>query len=144
MYKLAFLVFLAAAASWDLIKREIPLWVYLAGAVMAVATRRLEWITADGLLSMGIGGGLLFLALISREQIGPGDGAFFLVSGMFLECRINAALFFYGLMLCSIYCLWIEVYGHIRYRGKSVRKMTVPFLPFLVPVGIWLMAGGSG
>lgn len=144
MHKLAFLIFLTAAASWDLIKREIPLWVYIGGVVMAVLTRRLEWATADGMLSIGIGGCLLFLALISRDRIGKGDGVFFLVSGMYLECRMNAVLFFYGLMLCSIYCLWMEVYGHIRSRHKEMRNMTVPFLPFLVPVGIWLIAGGSG
>ena len=144
MYKLAFLIFLTAAASWDLLKREIPLGVYLAGVVMAILTRKLEWVTADGLLSVGIGGLLLLLSLISREHIGRGDGVFFLVSGMFLEWRINAALFFYGLMLCSIFCLWTEVYGQRKHRNKKAQKITVPFLPFLVPVGIWLMAGGSG
>ena len=146
MYKLAFLIFLMAAAFWDLIKKEIPLWIYVAGAVMAVMTRRLEWVTVDGMLSIGIGGGLFLLALISRERIGKGDGVFFLVSGMFLESRMNAALFFYGLMLCSVYCLWMEAYGHIgrRNRYRELRKTTVPFLPFLVPVGIWLITGGSG
>lgn len=142
MYKIAFLVFLATAAGWDLMKKEIPLWVYVGGVVMAVATRGFSWVSADGFLSIGVGGCLLLLAMVSSGRIGTGDGAFFLVSGLYLESRVNAVLFFYGLMLCSVYCLWLGVYGRIRH--KKVRDLAIPFLPFLIPIGVWLMTGGSG
>ena len=142
MYKLAFILFLLLAAAWDLLKKEVPLGLYLCGALLAVLTRGFGWLTADGCFSIGIGIGLLFLTLVSGGRIGAGDGMFFLVSGMYLECRVNAALFFYGLMLCCIYCLWAGVYSRIKYQ--QIQNKTVPFLPFLVPVGVWLTTGGGG
>lgn len=142
MYKLAFLVFLLTAAGWDLVKKEIPLWVYVGGAVSGLVTQGITLVTADRFLSIGVGGFLLLLAMVSRRRIGTGDGVFFLVSGLYLESRLNAALFFYGLMLCSIYCLLLSVYCWSKHQ--TIQNQAIPFLPFLIPAGVWLMAGGAG
>ena len=85
-----------------------------------------------------IGGGifLLILGQITDGGIGEGDGWFFIVTGFFLEPTENFMLFLSGLIFCSVYSLAYMAASFIG--GVCVRQKRLPFLPFLLPVGLWL------
>ena len=149
MCKIVYLSFLMLAAGWDLKVKEIPLWVYGLGLGAVPLVRGYDYLVfsrgffnRDLVLSMAVGAVLLFLSVISREAVGFGDGVFFLVSGMYLEYRETVALFLSGLVLCGVFCLAAGAVGVIRHR--SMRSQTVPFIPFLVPMGIWMVINQGG
>ncbi|MEG7531863.1 MAG: prepilin peptidase [Hungatella sp.] len=137
-------VFLCLTAGLDLKNKQIPVWIfYLFEAVGAVAVlaqigsmKRSELLGHAIGISMGLA--LLWLNRISNHEIGEGDGWFFLVSGLYLTWQENLSLLCYGLLLSSIYSLALVLWG--RWKGCSVRKWTIPFLPFVWPVGIWVMS----
>ena len=91
---------------------------------------------SETLLAMLPGAVLLLFSRITAGKIGEGDGWFFVVSGLFLSWREAAVLFLSGLMLCGGYGLFVLAAGAAG--GKDMRKKRLPFLPFLLPGGIWL------
>lgn len=140
-----FVCFLLTAAGQDLKRKSVELWIYLVFGGLALAYliygsavcgKQIEW----GSLASGVcvGLGLLGCGMVCQGAIGMGDGCFFLVSGLMLGFWNNLALLLYGLLCCSVYCLGFLTWNRIRYQ-RNVRKETVPFLPFLVPAGIWLV-----
>lgn len=91
-----------------------------------------------GLLSSAaVGIFLLILGQITDGGIGEGDGWFFIVTGFFLEPAENFMLFLSGLIFCSVYSLAYMAASFIG--GVGVRQKRLPFLPFLLPVGLWLV-----
>ena len=91
-----------------------------------------------GLLSSAaVGTFLLILGQITDGGIGEGDGWFFIVTGFFLEPAENFMLFLSGLIFCSVYSLAYMAASFIG--GVGVRQKRLPFLPFLLPVGLWLV-----
>lgn len=140
-----FLLFLLVAAGQDMRRKSVELWTYLAfgaGALLAMGYRwaatgqALDW--GSLLCSLCLGFGLLGCGILWRDAVGLGDGCFFLVSGLMLGFWENLALLCYGMLLCSMYCLGLLVWNQVRYH-RDATKYTVPFLPFLVPVGIWIV-----
>ena len=103
------------------------------GSLMGIWEHR-NWL--DWVLSCGIGVLLLGMAHVSGGGIGEGDGWFFVVTGMFLQWKENLWLFLSGLLFCFVWCLPLAVLTVVR-NGKG-RKREIPFLPFLLPGGIWL------
>ena len=85
------------------------------------------------LLSSGIGLALLLLSKYTNGGIGEGDGWFFTVSGLYISWQDNLQLFLSGLLLCFGVCL--IVFGRSVLQ-KQTQKITLPFLPFLLPAGI--------
>ena len=132
-----FLCFLLIAAGQDLHKKSVAVWVYLLfGSLALVGQSWNQW--GDLLCGACPGLAMLGISMLWKDQVGTGDGCFFLVSGLMLGFWQNMALLCYGLFLCSGYCLVKLVWNQILNR-KNVGKQTVPFLPFLVPVGVWLL-----
>lgn len=140
-----FLLFLLVAAGRDLKKKSVEIWIYLIFGIWALLDIGYCWVVMGQQIDCGnlfsslcLGLGLLGCGILWRDAVGLGDGCFFLVSGLLLGFWENLALLCYGMLLCSLYCLgyliWNQVYCH-----RNVRKDTVPFLPFLVPVGIWIV-----
>ena len=152
MEQWVFGMFLAVAAGQDLKKKQVDIWVYFlfGGLALAVAAMRqlvgnigYQWMEHLG----GICIGLLLsgLGIISRGGIGIGDGCFFLVSGMMLKFQESMMLLCYGTLLCGLYCLIYLVWRRFHAEGLvGVRKQIVPFLPFLIPPGMWLVMYGGG
>lgn len=135
----AFLVFLISAAWQDIRHRSISVWIYwifggLAGLFLMTGVGMWEFEIAGAVM---IGVVLLLVGRWSSWSIGAGDGWFFVIAGIYLGFWANLALLFYGLFLCGFYCLGMVVWGWI-YR-IDVRKMKIPFLPFLLPAGIWII-----
>ncbi len=137
VYKSLFGIFLLAAAWEDVREKAVSVWVFegaaIAGAIMALLQGEMG---AERLLSCMVGAGLLFLSRLTSEAIGIGDGCFFAVSGLYLSAVMNLKLLIFGSLLNGIFCGGMYVFGLLR--GKDVKKKTVPFLPFLVPVWIGL------
>lgn len=150
MERWIFGIFLAVAAGQDLKKRRVDLWIYgvFGGlAFLLAADRQLRGITGFqwqeyiGGISLGLM--LLGVGMISRGSVGMGDGLFFLISGMILKLPENMLLLSYGLLLCGLYSLGYLVWLRFRSIGiRTMRTQMIPFLPFLVPPGIWLLAAG--
>lgn len=71
---------------------------------------------------------------VTEGGVGEGDAWFFLVTGLFLNVWEVVALLISGLFFCSIFCLSMAVSMGVQ-RSRYRR---VPFLPFLLPVGLWI------
>lgn len=138
--KLVLLLFLAIAAWQDFKKLSIKLWVYIVFGMLGFCINFLQHDsqTTTVLFSCIFPGFfLLLLHKVSRGTIGAGDGWFFIVSGLFLNIKENLYLLCYGLLLCSFWCVILVIWGMVK--GISMRNCRIPFLPFLFPVGIWLV-----
>lgn len=138
--------FMGVTAVVDIIRREIPGWMFLAGGIAGVAGRVASnmagmtggvtiWQIAGGIAaSMAVGIVLLAISYIVSGAIGAGDGWFFAVTGLYVPWNVNLGLLFYGLILCCIYGSILTVWGAVK--GISVRKKKIPFLPFVAAAGI--------
>lgn len=143
-------MFLAVAAGQDLKKKQVDIWIYFLFGGLALAAAAMQQLVGnDGYQWMEhLGGmciGLLLsgLGIISRGSIGIGDGCFFLVSGMILKFQESMMLLCYGTLFCGLYCLVYLVWRRFHSdRIAGVRKHIVPFLPFLIPPGVWLVLDG--
>lgn len=140
-----FLLFLLVAAGRDLKKKSVEIWIYIIFGIWALLDMGYRWVVMGQQIDCGnlfsslcLGFGLLGCGILWRDAVGLGDGCFFLVSGLLLGFWENLALLCYGMLLCSLYCLGYLIWNQVYYR-RNVRKDTVPFLPFLVPVGIWIV-----
>ena len=91
------------------------------GSSLMLPTQKLT----DLLLGAGIGAVLLLAAWVSREEIGYGDGAMLMASGIFLGFWRNVELFLTALMLIVPAALFGLI---VKHRRKDYR---MPFLPFL-------------
>ena len=132
-----FLATLCLAAATDLKSRTISKGFLLIFMLLGILWRLFsERPFSETLLAMLPGAVLLFFSRITAGEIGEGDGWFFVVSGLFLNWREAAVLFLSGLMLCGVYGLFVLAAGAAC--GKDMRKKRLPFLPFLLPGGIWL------
>lgn len=139
-----FLLYLVTAAGQDLKRKSVELWVYagfggwalLSLGFQLVAGEQVAWGNLFSSLCLGLG--LIGCGLLWHRAIGVGDGCFFLVSGLMLGFWENLALLCYGMLLCSLYCLVLAVWNQVLYH-RDMRRHTVPFLPFLVPVGFWIV-----
>ena len=74
---------------------------------------------------MLIGGGMLFLAGISQESIGFGDGWLFVATGVYLGFWKNFVLLFGSLLLAGIFSIFCLV---LKKRKKDDRVAMAPFV----------------
>ncbi len=156
---MAVLLFLGAAASYDWKYKEIPRWIYLAGGIEAILWRTAElfnldfWMGSESwmvflhgnntkltlweiVLGAMVGVVLLLISRAAEGEIGAGDGMLFLVTGIYMGFWKNVVLFLGSLVLCSICGIGYLVVKKIRWHeGK---RMELPFLPFVLPMGMWL------
>lgn len=142
MKEMLFLIFLAVAAWQDMRDKEIDAWLY-------VVFGGLIWfgkLCFDGPVELwqeavnavpGIA--LVLLSRLSGGAVGEGDGWFFVVAGVALGVWNAVALFFMSLFLCCLWCAGMAVWGWRR--RISVRRKTVPFLPFVLPAVLWILRG---
>ena len=136
--KILFVIFLLAAAWEDGREKAVSLWLFKAAGVAGVILALLQGdMGGERLLSYTVGLGLLLLSQLTGEAIGIGDGCFFVVSGLYLSALVNLKLLIYGIFLNGIVCGGMYVWS--RLKGRDVRKKSVPFLPFLVPVWIGMV-----
>lgn len=102
----------------------IPITAGIAGLILHLLYQ--EHTLLEILLGAGMGGIMVLIALVSRENIGIGDGVMLMVSGVFLGARKNLELLFCALMLVGAAALFLIVVK------KKRRDYRMPFLPFLL------------
>lgn len=141
--------FLMTAAIQDFRKKQVDIWVYLVfGALGAVwVGYRMIWYGEmyqffDHATSCSLGFGLLGVSMMSRGEIGCGDGCFFLVSGILLGFWENLLLLLWGSLCCGLFCL-VLIAGDMVRQKKACRR-SVPFLPFVALPGLLMTAGHMG
>ena len=145
MIKILFGSFLFLSAWYDLREKRIPVRLFVAFGVIGIAGMICSW-GEDGnksavwltfLLALLPGSALLALTAFTKGAIGAGDGCFFLVSACYLSLSKLLFLLFQGLLFCSALSLGMTVWGVAS--GVNVRKIRLPFLPFLFPAWIWML-----
>lgn len=157
-----FTVFLFFSAGCDWRTKKIPVWMFKAfGWVGMVFVFWRFWERADSLQREGAsaaafltmlftvglavfpGGLLLFLSRVAKGAIGAGDGWFFLIAALYLS-GAEVWILFLGGLLCSGFGS-LYVLGRELSRGRSARKSSLAFLPFLIPVwlGMLFLKAGS-
>lgn len=119
---------LALCSAEDIKKKRIRLNPLLAFGILGIFFHMLWRMQSIGdlLLGMTVGVVLLFLSVLTGGKIGMGDAVLLIVTGIYLGLRQNLELFFYGLIMCSMWAL-----GLLILRKKS-RKDSIPFVPFLL------------
>ena len=121
------LLFLLFSSFLDIRKREISIPVTLlfglAGVVYSVRTGRTM---TDYLIPLGIGILILGGSVLTRGQVGMGDGWMLLALGCMLrmECYIQMACI--GLLLAAAYS------GVLMLVFRKNRKTEIPLVPFLL------------
>lgn len=132
---LLFFAFWCVAAWQDLRMKSVSIWVFIIFGIAALLVRR--EICLDMIFSAGIGAALFGAGILSQGAVGEGDSMFFIISGLYLPAVDNCLLLLYGLFFCSIFSLIVIVAGTCANRNMKGR--TVPFIPFLLPAGIWMV-----
>ena len=121
------LLFLLFSSFLDIRKREISIPVTLlfglAGVVYSVRTGRTM---TDYLIPLGIGILILEGSVLTRGQVGMGDGWMLLALGCMLrmECYIQMACI--GMLLAAAYS------GVLMLVFRKNRKTEIPLVPFLL------------
>ena len=121
------LLFLLFSSFLDIRKREISIPVTLlfglAGVVYSVRTGRTM---TDYLIPLGIGILMLGGSVLTRGQVGMGDGWMLLALGCMLrmECYIQMACI--GMLLAAAYS------GVLMLVFRKNRKTEIPLVPFLL------------
>ena len=127
MEKYGTLLFLLFSSFLDIRKREISrpvtLLFGLAGVVYSVRTGRTM---TDYLIPLGIGILILVGSVLTRGQVGMGDGWMLLALGCMLqmECYIQMACI--GMLLAAAYS------GVLMLVFRKNRKTEIPLVPFLL------------
>ena len=99
----------------------------------------MERLPGEIVLAMIPGITLLLIGLLTRGLLGEGDGWFFIVSGFFLGWQECVMLLISGQIFCGIFGLAIMVGAQIGTGRESIRKLRLPFLPFLLPAALWMV-----
>lgn len=127
MQRYGTLLFLLFSSFLDIRKREISIPVTLlfglAGVVYSVRTGRTM---TDYLIPLGIGILILGGSVLTRGQVGMGDGWMLLALGCMLrmECYIQMACI--GMLLAAAYS------GVLMLVFRKNRKTEIPLVPFLL------------
>ena len=127
MEKYGTLIFLLFSSFLDIRKREISIPVTLlfglAGVVYSVRTGRTM---TDYLIPAAIGIFILACSILTRGQVGMGDGWMLLALGCMLrmECYIQMACI--GMLLAAAYS------GVLMLVFRKNRKTEIPLVPFLL------------
>lgn len=123
------LVFLFVGALWDAKKKAVPIIFLLIWGMVSVIYFILEIFNGQNILGMlvGIIPGVvaLVLSVISREQIGFGDGLILLCVGCIQDIKEVLCMLFFSFVFLTITLMFLLV---IRRVGRASR---VPFVPFM-------------
>ena len=123
------LLFLAIAAIWDIKKKAVPKNYLCVVGVVAVIYLGLDIMSGksliDGILALIPGYIIVFLCVVSGEQIGLGDGLILLCVGCFQNIRDTLCMIFISFVILTLVSMFLLISRRVG------RKSTIPFVPFL-------------
>lgn len=130
------LLLLFALAMIDLKTGEIPLLLVLGGAAAGLPLQLFALHTSWRALMPGLIPGivLLILSAATKQAIGYGDGAAFLMAGIFLGMEGTVVLFFLSLLSAGLTSVILLV------TRKRKKTEPIPFLPFAFGSYVALLA----
>ena len=143
--KIVFMIILCMAVRMDLRTKELSGIFLMAAGCVGILVQIIwgpvgsNW--KGNVLACGIGGILLLISRLIGGGIGEGDGWFFVVAGLFLGPEENVGLLLSGIFLSGIFSLLYVVTGFFRGEWQR-REKCFPFLPFLLPAGLWITFAG--
>lgn len=138
MEKLLLLCYLLPC-SWQDIKRKEISKRFLFGGGLAVLCYKMCFLKGTVKeLMVGIlpGLGLLFLAWMTKEAIGYGDGVIVLTMGVLLGAKMAFGVLWLALLLAAVF----SVICLLQKRCK--KSSTYPFVPFLLAAWTMIWVGG--
>ena len=122
-------VWLFIISIMDIRRRAVPVWVLLAGGVLAGLSLICQYGRGEGIplaLMMGLMPGLLLLGVsFATKNAGYGDGIAMLILGMVLKGGKSLAVFGISLFCIAVFSLILLA---VRKAGRNTR---IPYLPFL-------------
>ena len=133
--KIGCFIFLGWMSLFDIKSRRLPVLYIAFGFMSALAVRIIfnnvplrPYITASVI-------GIIFILIsgFSKEKIGYGDSFMILITGMLLGIENLMFVLFSAFIMCFVTGIVI------MYIRKSIRNMSLPFVPFLFAAFILLM-----
>ena len=123
------LIVLVIEAVTDFKKKEVnivfPVLLAAAAAVMSFFTKDISLINA--IIGTGEGLLLILISLLTKGEIGMGDGILLAACGLMLGGRDNLIMFFFACLSSAI------VSALIMIIKKADKKTKIPFVPFMIP-----------
>lgn len=110
-------------------------------AVCGLAGVAAAWGNGLGAHIPGLLAGVTVLAVsrVTKGAVGAGDGWFLLASAWYLTAGEVWAFLLGGLTVSWVWSMAVILGG--IWSGNNFRKITLPFLVCLWPVGVWIVAG---
>lgn len=123
-------IYLLFMAGYDLKRREIQLGISAVVAALLAVVQiygifqgETAWINAFSGVVVGIL--LIGVSIVTRGEIGIGDGITFIISGMVLGIFENGVLLFISLLFTAFTGIFLFLIKRVG------RKYTMPFVPFV-------------
>ncbi len=107
----------------------LPLWLLRFFTAIQAAASPAQ--LSELLLSFLPGLLLLLLHRLASSAIGSGDGLFLLIGGCYLSLTGLTLLLLTGIFLSGLLAILLLSIG--RFRQRSMRKSTIPFIPCMLP-----------
>ncbi|HEX3022131.1 MAG TPA: prepilin peptidase [Lachnospiraceae bacterium] len=122
------ILFLMTLAVIDMKERKIPCVVLSISFLVALLSTVLvkHGITTEQLCGMTIGFLFILISLVTRGQLGIGDGITLVITGVVIGFWDNLLMVLYALFAAGITAIILIVFK------RSNRKERIPFLPFLL------------
>ncbi len=140
-----FLCFLIIGALQDYYWKQVEVRVFVLFGSIGICYTSFLWMQNPNLqqvqsflIALIPGMILICASFLGKDAIGLGDGLFFLISATMLESEEVLLLFLGGFISCGIWSLYSLVKSVMKF-GMWNKKETIPFLPFLLPVGLWMI-----
>lgn len=135
------LLFLAIGVIWDLKKKAVPGSYLCAFGIVAIIAFIFDVTNGKNLLDSvwGLIPGFIvvMLSILTKEQVGLGDGMILLCVGGLQSIRDTIYMIFIALIIVTVVAIFLLI---IRRVG---RKATIPFVPFLFLGQLIMIIGGS-
>ncbi|MBR6383250.1 MAG: prepilin peptidase [Lachnospiraceae bacterium] len=123
------LIVLVIEAVTDFKKKEVniifPVLLAAAATVMFFFTKDISLINA--IIGTGEGLLLILISLLTKGEIGMGDGILLAACGLMLGGRDNLIMFFFACLSSAV------VSALIMLIKKADKKTKIPFVPFMIP-----------
>ena len=124
------LIFLMMGTVFDLKRKSVPNKYLYIWSVLTIVLVIIEIFKGKNVIDiiLGVIPGIifLFLAFVTREQIGSGDGWIIMLMGIFLGVNNVSKIIFVGFGILTLVSMTLLI------SRKAGKKTTIPFIPFLL------------
>ncbi len=140
MSTISLLSFLSITSFEDARRHEVHMFLLLAAGILGIVDHLLyqRMTIYEVLGGFLIGAAVLLLGLLTKMQIGTGDGVLLMVTGIFLGFEWNLLLLFLSVMLMGLF----STAGLVT--GKLKKTDRIAYFPFVLFAFVLLLALNGG